>query len=104
MAIIVRIKVTQADIDLGSRRCPSWCPIALAIERALPRSQPSVGARTFSVQMPGKHDRVGNLCLPYEAQRFVAAFDDAMHKHEVVKPFEFDLLLPDAEWEPARGK
>lgn len=78
----MRIFITQMDIDEGQRGVVELCPIAQAIRRQLPGSEPRVGY--IGVTISG--DRYG---LPEHAGAFALAFD----ADEAVMPFWFDIPL-----------
>lgn len=76
---IMKINVTERDIELGARGTTVACPIALAIKR---RTKKAVHVGTWTA-------RIGQVRfkLPEEAINFVACFD----RNVYVKPFKFNL-------------
>lgn len=80
----VEIRVTQTDIDIGSRSDCKYCPISLAAERAL-RCRVVVGG--FGFQALSDSENFVWFRFPPEASNFVYDFD-RMGK-DSVKPFTF---------------
>lgn len=82
---MVKITVTQSDIDWGIKGSCRFCPVARALMRRFPKSIISVGP---------SHMIIDQLILitPYEVGRWIRNFDVG---HRVL-PFEFDLEIPDA--------
>ena len=83
---ILRIEVTQEDIDGGMRRSCGGCPIALAVRRALGPSHAayvSAGAIDVFAGPPQKH--LASYDLPNAAYTFVLDFDNRLY----VQPFRF---------------
>jgi hypothetical protein len=74
------IVVTQHDIDNGIRPSTCFCPIALAVKRAI-NDTCTVG-RSYILYK-------GIRALPLEAVEFIALFDSG----QVVKPFSFWLSI-----------
>jgi hypothetical protein len=89
---ILKVSVTQADIDSGHRNDCTECPIALAINRAAPFDL----AYSFKVRHSYVEVFMNNKTganefweLPYEAKMFIRNFD----KNKPVKPFEFEIKM-----------
>lgn len=76
---MIRISVTEADIDAGIRMHPESCPINLAAERATDK-----GCRTMRTLIV-IGDSAVRYALPAEAREFIFRFDMG---HDV-EPFEF---------------
>jgi hypothetical protein len=86
----VIVRVTQEDIDEGTKGDCTFCPIALAVDRAL-GGECCVAVTIFDVYITeNAHAEV--FPLPSEARQFIQRFD----KGKPVSPFEFELDL-DAE-------
>lgn len=87
------IEVTQADITRGTPSCSWGCPIAYAIERALPEclGRPGMSVHVFytSVSVSDWNEEIASHRLPKVAREFVKRFDRG-HR---VKPFAFELPL-----------
>lgn len=84
MTKTITVNVTQEDIDHGVANNCFKCPIARAVERALPGSDPTV--RNF-VYLYGTH--CGSADLPLKAGEFIDRFDN----NESVSPLTFDLTF-----------
>lgn len=85
---VVRVQVTQADIDNGERAEPCLCPTALAIKRVFPACDPSVDGVMIELRIDGK---TWFTDVPESVREFVEAFDEEWP----VEPFGFDLDVPD---------
>lgn len=85
---IVKIRVTQGDINDGETCDALHCPLAEAMSRALDRVV-SVGCSVWCFVGDGGELLQPMYSLPAEANRFAAEFD----RREKVAPFEFDLSL-----------
>lgn len=80
------INVTQECIDKGKKRDYKFCPIALAaVKDGIPELR--VGKTTMTICCNYEH----RLVLPDTARDFISKFDQG----EAVKPFEFDIEVPD---------
>jgi hypothetical protein len=96
--MILTINVTEEDIKHGKPRICSDCPVALAILRAICTAAPSdsdfyaikVTSHCCFMWLDPSQDRIHTL-LPYEAINFIDKLDRTM----LVKPFTFDLKIPD---------
>lgn len=83
------INVTREHIKEGERGVCNHCPVALAIESVCaPRTSVSVSNR--AVVLIGAAATIRKT-LPYEVQDFIKDFDT----FEKVRPFSFDLDIPD---------
>lgn len=89
------INVTQECIDKGKRCDCELCPIALA---AVEAGIPSVGVGKSAMNVYSNFSVMnvyGNpsyvVGLPNVAHNFIDAFD----RGDTVKPFEFDIEVPD---------
>ena len=79
----LRVEVTEEDIDLGVRRNPEWCPVALALIRCPGVRYAQVfGSRAFATL---DDDRELALSLPDKANDFIVDFDSERR----VRPFMF---------------
>lgn len=83
----ITITVTQEDIDQGIRNDCDKCPIARAIARELPGSEPSVGDM---VDLYGK-GYYGDAHLSHLATKFINDFDNG----NPVVPQAFHLEFTD---------
>lgn len=83
------INVTAKDIKIGLRRTCSFCPIALAIRRAISRTSIYVWNGQVRVYKGG--ELLSLLSLPLEAQEFILNFDAELP----VYPFDFELKIPE---------
>jgi len=81
----MKITVTAEDIASGRRGEPSLCPIATAIRRAIPGSDPWVNYTFVDFYEPARP----SARLPFAAQEFISGFDRGFGGH----PFDFDLDL-----------
>lgn len=93
-----RVCVTEDDIQAGARRSPGYCPIAIALCRAMgPRVAPhhvSVGRLEATVMPDSWSGRTTVWAvLPEEARQFVHDFDGGGPAASSCRPFEFDLVF-----------
>ena len=77
---MVKICVTQKDINTGKKESMRACPIAKAVRRATKKTGIEVTGGSVWI----KNDRYN---LPTRARRFVSRFDGELP----VKPFQFNL-------------
>jgi hypothetical protein len=91
----LRIKVTKSHIDVGRLGSPDYCPIGVAVN-----SEIYEGYYAYILEeeimvinrSEEKYDScVGVIPLPRSARRFIARFDKGL----TVKPFSFDLVVPE---------
>ena len=94
----MNISVTKEDIRHGQKCNRYKCPIALAAMRSLYRSSANycvqVGFTPFGTASEIAvwcDDRWHSVLLPKNVHRFMATFD----RGGKVKPFDFDLEIPD---------
>jgi hypothetical protein len=92
----MRIDVTQADIDKGTRAEPTRCPVAWAVRRATGQIY-SVGCDVI-LPLPFD-DNEGNpwpvgWVMPREASDWVRNFDMGPLTGKKVEPFSFEIDLP----------
>jgi hypothetical protein len=87
MLAIMRITVTKEDIAGGRRSDPEDCPVARALRRA---GLSHFGVTGMAVMMPGESQHASVL-LPARVQEWIMDFDWGTP----VKPFEFELTLPE---------
>jgi hypothetical protein len=94
----IDINVLQTDIDNGSRQSCQYCPVALAIVRAL--SVPDlrilvspnyVGFYPKNSNRPD--DRLGKVFLPVFVSKWIVQFDS--NDYPLCKPFAFRLIISD---------
>lgn len=83
----MRITVTAQHIERGHRGLCTSCPVAIALAQAMPGSDPSV---TLKITIR-RHGRTVAFELPAAVLDFVTAFD----RGDRVRPFTFELPLPD---------
>jgi hypothetical protein len=81
----ILIKVTQNDIDNGTRNSARTCPVSLALGRRI-KGQSLVGVS--GLYLPGSN---GGISIPFKVADFVDRFDNK----ELVKPFNFYLDVPE---------
>ena len=81
---MTKIVVTQQHIDLGKRKCPGECPVALAAQDA-GYHRPSVWLRSMSF-VKDLNRQFG--FLPNIVTQFIQDYDEG----KVVGPMEFELL------------
>lgn len=92
----ITVDVTAGDIARGTPGSGCQCPVALAVERALPGFNLYVGPEVAYLGF----DQTGKtLSLPDEARAFIARFDLGL----LVEPFTFDLTVP-GELAPAGAR
>lgn len=89
--MIITIEVTQADIDSGTPGEPCMCPIALAVQRALPFLDPWIDEEVIGDALNGSWD----IPLPPTAIAFIRAYDDFPVNAAEFRPFSFDVEVPD---------
>jgi len=80
----MKIEVTQEHINKGKRKNCYRCPVALAIESAIPDSWVSVGWQTITVD---KDQQYATQRTPTAVTEFINKFD----RRKKVEPFEFVL-------------
>ncbi len=81
----MRIEVTAEDIEKGEPRSSCSCPVTLAIRRATMIDFVMTGYLRINIGHCIK------LFSPDAVKKFISAFDN----DEPVKPFEFDLPVPE---------
>lgn len=90
------ILVTAQDIERGRREECRSCPVAIAINRAIPsrnwRSLVGLYEVAFEFGAAGTYGLYPVANLPRAASTFIARFD----REEPVEPFEFVMALPEA--------
>lgn len=87
---VLRVSVTQNDIDTGKRGAMCECPVAKAISRAMNSRDVAVdGVRLYALGAV--------IYLPPAAKEFITAFDyPGSSKRAGLReavPFEFDLIV-----------
>lgn len=91
----MKVDVTQEDIDYGIPECGSYCPIALAVKRAVPTAT-SIEVDQGGARVEWKSGEEGTpeerlvvafYPLPDAASRFVVDFDSGLE----VMPFSFEM-------------
>lgn len=87
--MIKHIVVTQEDIYKGTHY-PNDCPVTRAVERVCPGTE--VYTYKTSIIMIDEIGVEHALTAPVEVGVFVEYFDNS----RTVKPFEFDLNIPDS--------
>ena len=78
----MKIQVTRQDIRLGTPHSECSCPIALAVGRTRPDTNPSVFVDSDFIQIGYSYFRT-----PRVAFKFMQAFDAG----QPVEPFEFEI-------------
>jgi hypothetical protein len=96
--VMVRVEVTQQDIDHGRRESCDECPGALAIKRHMVRVRYfefEVGCDEiyFIPSMERKTTRLVRATPP-ELSRFITRFDDTYFPRWDFEPFSFYLDIP----------
>lgn len=96
MKEIIKIEVTQEDIDLGIRCNSEACPVALAVLRVLPEFKSHISVGTYMLYLwesagEGKeyNEALYSIVLPEIARNMIRNFDTATP----VMPFSFDIVL-----------
>lgn len=84
------INVTAEHIAKGERQECTRCPIALAIESAIPEADYLAVYSTAAVFNVG--DVIAEIALPAAAERFIHSFDLGYSP----EPFSFELTYPEA--------
>ena len=80
----MRIEVTAEDVSAGIIRSWSWNPVARAIRRAMPSSDPVLSGEWWWLLLKGERVRVA---APRSAVEALAAF----HKGKGMRPFALDV-------------
>lgn len=80
----MKVQVTQEDIDEGTPRSSTHCPIARALIRLLPEAKIGVGRIRILVNKTVIH-------TPTAAAEFMKVFD----RLGSGAPFEFELEIPE---------
>lgn len=92
--MVIKIEVTQEDIDNGQRGHPCRCALANAIERVF-KKLVSVTDSCITVYKDihySDQDILCNINTPLPMMKFIYAYDKA---REMSKPTIFDLELDD---------
>lgn len=92
MSETIRVEVTEEDIREGERDNCRSCPIALALQRALPPDVELVTVGRYYARWAFDESKFAlwfAATLPLQAKRFIALFDDGM----AVEPFAFELFM-----------
>ncbi len=84
------IKVTQEDIDGGTRGESETCAISRAVNR-LTAGHAETGDDTIRIYPAKEAYKPLDYDLPEDAKQFVSRFD----KGHPVSPFAFELPIPD---------
>jgi hypothetical protein len=91
----VTITVTAQDIQSGTQCAAFGCPVALAVNRHLNADFKSGWAQTrftvASISNPNDPKNFVDHVVPSAASDFIIRFD----QKQPVKPFTFDLTLPE---------
>ena len=91
----VLIQVAQDDIDNGVQECPSYCPVALALDRAVgPCDEIYIVRGTMRFL---KDKVVWGVSIPKIAVRFITGFDKWTETRPKPKPFEFEVEFEEVE-------
>lgn len=88
---MIRVEVTQDDINRGQQTVCRACPVALALNRALSEAlgypvETSVQRYSGAVWTP-EEKFLGRMRFPRSVEKFVVSFDD----EKKVEPFEFNI-------------
>lgn len=92
--MIKHIVVTQEHIDKGIPENPHSCPVYLAIDEVCKDVSGVFGEYITFIERQDDYEDFYKVIAPMSVGLFVEAFDDS-RDHPMVKPFEFDLELPD---------
>ena len=86
----MKIQVTKEDIRQGNTSSPSWCPVALAVRRAIPDSAPLVGNSGITFYWERQEL---NQDLPRSVRWFIRRFDTGPRwaRGLLARPFTFEL-------------
>lgn len=85
----MKISVTQEHIGNGVPGSCDFCPIALAIVSTLGYRPHGLEVSGNYIEMEGERPRATSAAM----KEFIDAFDDGLP----VQPFEFELVVPDAD-------
>lgn len=89
----MKLSVTPFDIDQGTPNNPGFCPIALALRRALPGAlNVEVTPLVITLEFP-KTSHYMSADTPMIARRFMLAFDKCIADNDLPEPITFDLDL-----------
>jgi hypothetical protein len=88
---LLKIKVTQKDIDLGIPCADSACPIARNVNRQYPKSTVSVDGCSIIIY---SKDSSAFYKTTIKANNFIDAFDNG----KKVKPATFQAKLVEVHW------
>jgi len=104
--MLLKINVTQEDIDKGIQSDSMKCPLAIAIQKELDKNNikriVSVNISFFMLITPdiNKSDVFSNT---KEMKKFVSSYDSIIqkeyfhyaNKHAIIHPFNFQIEIPD---------
>lgn len=83
----MKVKVTQEDINKGTSRSPSYCPVARAISR---QTTDYVRVGSTIIYLNLGTENVRSVLVPGHVTIFIDKFD----RDRPVEPFEFELEFP----------
>lgn len=83
----MQLEITQEDIDKGKQGDCGLCPIALAIRRKLPKSNPLVLSNRVFITDEHSKNKQYYFRMSSNAQEFICEFDNGFP----VKPIEIEL-------------
>jgi hypothetical protein len=89
--MLVKVKVTQEDINTGLRGSCSLCPVALAVNRVLKAGLHATVDQS-RIFIRRAFEILQDISTPTDARWFISAFDGAIAMS--IAPFEFDLEVP----------
>lgn len=88
----IRINVTQEDIFNGARCSSSKCPVAQALHKIIkPEFHFSIGISDFTLIRRHPSKILAEGVISDEVKTFIRDFDS----YNQVKPFSFDLTIPE---------
>lgn len=89
----MKITVTEDHIKNGQKAAPDHCPVALALNDAIPEYKHAVGNDRYTIWKSSNQGNdnlllVATRPLPHNAVMFISDFDCGKNH---AKPFEFEI-------------
>ncbi len=85
----VQVRVTQEDIECGTRGSAQCCPVARALQRIVQEPFVRGHGGSYVKEITGVGKVYGDLFFPVSVATFVTSFD----KGAMVVPFEFEVEI-----------